>query len=158
MTQITLLWLWSQISQLDQADSIHGATHHFFNSDAYFCIILIYDIFGGDFYSLSFPLSPGWLFCACCTSFIRLELLIPSNCSAAQAVATAATVKEKPKINQISSILNEYSNLFWKTRQKDCLEKSDFYRVSPYRPLGETLCLCVCSCWRFLHINVWWAA
>lgn len=134
MTQITLLWLWSQTPQLDQADCIHGATHHFFNSDAYFCIILICDIFGGYFFSLSLPLSHGWSFCACCTSFFRLELLIPSNCSGAQAAATAAAAKYKPKIGQISSILSEYSNLFWKTRRKDCLEKSftEFHLTGPW--------------------------
>lgn len=47
MTQIILLWLWSQTPQLGQADSIHGATHHFFDSDAY-----LYDIFWGDFFHL----------------------------------------------------------------------------------------------------------
>lgn len=60
---------------------------------------------------------------------------MPSNCSGAQ---VAATVKYKPKIGQISSILSEYSNFYWKTRKKDCLEKSEIYRVSPYRPLDET--------------------
>lgn len=36
-------------------------------------------------------------FCACLISFIGLEVLMPSNCSGAQAAATAAIVKYKPK-------------------------------------------------------------
>lgn len=56
---------------------------------------------------------------------------MPSNCSGAQAAATAATVKCKPKFGQISSILGEYRDFYWKTRRKDYPEKSEFYKVSP---------------------------
>lgn len=88
----------------------------------------LYMIFlGVIFFPLSFPLSPGLSFCACCILFIRLELLMPSNCNGAQATATGATVKYKPKIGKISSILSEYTNFYWKTRKKDCLGKSEFY-------------------------------
>lgn len=51
---------------------------------------------------------------------------MPSNCSGAQAAATAAIVKYKPKIGQISSILSEYSNFYWKTKNKDVWRRVSF--------------------------------
>ena len=97
MTEILTLWRWSQTPWLNRAGSIHRASP-FSNSDTYFCIILTYDSSGVFFFPLSFSLSADWSFCKHCCLFIRLELLIPSNCSGAQAAATVGRVSPEQKV------------------------------------------------------------